>query len=111
MSNLAHTLQTCRSTSRPDRVLRKRSNSCAALGHIASHGVTREEAQQHSKMRLSNWDRYTSMTRNAFRVSGFTNAGRWLCVITTDRGEKTRVITAYDASKRHIELYLASKSR
>ena len=46
-----------------------------------------------------------------FRSVGRTNSGRWLLVVSTDRGKKTRVITAYDASKRHIELYLTSKKR
>ena len=46
-----------------------------------------------------------------FRSVARTDSGRWLLVVSTDRGEKTRVITAYDASKRHIELYLTSKRR
>jgi uncharacterized DUF497 family protein len=83
----------------------------ANMGHVARHGVTPEEAQQ----ALANEPLEVGLEyvneEERFRSVGRTNSGRWLLVVSTDRGEQTRVITAYDASNRYIALYLTTKSR
>jgi uncharacterized DUF497 family protein len=44
-----------------------------------------------------------------FPSVGITNRGRWLFVAATVRDDKIRVVTAYDAPKYLIELYLRSR--
>jgi uncharacterized DUF497 family protein len=91
---------------------RTRSDSTgtkADIGHIARHGVTPEEAQEAlANDPLEVGSEYVG-EEERFRSVGRTDSGRWLLVVSTACGERTRVITAYDASKRHIELYLTSK--
>jgi uncharacterized protein len=83
----------------------------ANMGHVARHGVTPEEAQEAlANDPLEVGSKYVN-EEERFRSVGRTDSERWLLVVSTDRGEKTRVITAYDASKRNIKLYLTSKGR
>jgi uncharacterized DUF497 family protein len=46
-----------------------------------------------------------------FSTVGPTNSGRWLLVVTTMRGPKVRVVTAFNATRRLIEFYLEEKER
>ena len=81
----------------------------ANLGHIARHNVVPEEAQQvlaNDPLELGS--RYVD-GEERFRSVGPTNGGRWLLVVSTEREEKIRVITAYDADKRHVELYVRKR--
>ena len=81
----------------------------ANIGHIARHDVTQEEAQQAlANEPLELGARYVGGEERFLSV-GHTNGGRWLMVASTERGERIRVITAYDADERYIELSLRSK--
>ena len=44
-----------------------------------------------------------------FPAIGVTKNGRWLVVIVTERGLLARVVTAFEADKNLIALYLKSK--
>lgn len=79
------------------------------MGHISRHGVTPEEAQEVFANGPTEFGSRFVDGEERFQIVGFTNSGRWLCVITTERGENVRVVTAYDADNRQIELYLRSK--
>jgi len=46
-----------------------------------------------------------------FPSVGLTFPGRWLVVVTTARGEKTRVLASFDAPRSLIALYLSEKGR
>jgi hypothetical protein len=66
------------------------------LGKIRAHRIVREEAEQ----ALSNdpipiYEQDVEDERR-FVYYGETNAGRLLAVIVTERGERIRVVTAYD---------------
>jgi uncharacterized DUF497 family protein len=77
--------------------------------HIARHGVTPEEVQEVFANGPTEFGSRFVDGEERFQLVGFTISGRWLCVITTERGENVRVVTAYDADNRQIELYLRSK--
>jgi uncharacterized DUF497 family protein len=65
----------------------------------------RKPSQRNATPPASTPSRYVD-DEERFQSVGFTDSGRWLCVITVERGEKIRVITAYDANKRHVEMHL-----
>ncbi len=46
-----------------------------------------------------------------FVYYGETHAGRLLAVVVTERGEKTRVVTAYDLNPRQKRHYFSSRMR
>jgi uncharacterized protein len=81
----------------------------ANLGHMASHSVTPEEVEQvfaNDPMDLGaevvdGEERYTGV--------GHTNGLRVLVLAWTMRGEATRPITAFDASERLANRYLAER--
>ena len=80
-------------------------------GHIARHGITPEEVEQVlSNDPLDVDARYVGGEERLPSV-GVTNAGRWLVVVATVHGDKVRVVTAYEASKRLVEMYLKEKDR
>lgn len=81
----------------------------ANIGHIARHGITPEEAEQVFANDPIELGSQFVRGEERFQVVGFTTNGRWLCVITTERGENIRVVTAYDAGNWQIESYLRSK--
>lgn len=81
------------------------------LGHIAPHGVSPEEAEQvllndpcavSFDTDESGEDRWTYL--------GETDQARILQVIVTVRGEKIRIVTAFEPIKRLKLFYLASKA-
>jgi len=59
----------------------------ANMGHIARHGVTPEEAQEVFANGPTEFGSRFVDGEERFQIVGFTNSGRWLCVITTERGE------------------------
>ncbi|MBI2820237.1 MAG: BrnT family toxin [Acidobacteria bacterium] len=66
------------------------------LRKIRAHQIKREEAEQ----ALINdpipvYEQEVEGERR-FVYYGETNSGRWLAVIVTERGERIRVVTAYD---------------
>jgi uncharacterized DUF497 family protein len=81
----------------------------ANQGHIARHGVKREEAVQvllndPLEMRPQLID-----GEERFPNIGITDAGRWLVVVVTERGLKARVVTAFDANKNLVAMYIQEK--
>ena len=83
----------------------------ANVGHLARHGVSPEEAEQavlNNPLDLGmdvieNEERYLSL--------GATRRGRIVVVVTTWREERVRVVTAFDAIKRLVQLYYRERGR
>ncbi len=80
--------------------------------HLSRHGVSTSEAEQ----ALSNDPvdvcvQSDEIDGERFQHLGETNAGRILLIVSTWRGEYTRVITGWDAPKAFKEFYLAQKAR
>lgn len=74
--------------------------------HIARHGVTPDEAEQVLANDPLDLERQDINGEERFASVGLTDGGRWLLVVTTTRENKVRVVTAFDAGKRLVELYL-----
>ena len=80
----------------------------ANVVHVARHNITPEEVEQvfaNDPMDLcadvvDGEERYTGVGHDRFRV---------LALVWTMRGEATRPITAFDASERLAERYLAER--
>jgi uncharacterized DUF497 family protein len=78
----------------------------ANIRHIAEHDVTPYEAEQ--VIANDPLDIPPLQVRNGevrCMQLGETDAGRLLVVITTERDEKLRVVTAYDAEPRDRRYY------
>jgi hypothetical protein len=69
----------------------------ANLAHIARHGVTREEAEQTVLIAPLDLTHEYYEDEERFLLAGITSAGRVLLVVTTVRGDRMRVVTAYTA--------------
>lgn len=79
------------------------------LAHIARHGVTAAEVEYvltHPTVDLGFQDWHNE---ERFSEAGPTPMGRLLLVVTTMRGYKTRVVTAYEAPAFAIKAYLLSR--
>jgi uncharacterized DUF497 family protein len=76
--------------------------------HIAEHGVSVAEAEEACSGEMLFVDSY--MVDGELRVEtvGSTRAGRILKLLTTDRSEGIRVVTAFDATRRWKQRYLSS---
>jgi uncharacterized protein len=81
------------------------------IDHIAKHEISPDEAEQvllsdpldvHFDPDVNGEERWTYL--------GETNSGRILNVVITVRGEKVRVVTAYEAEKADKLLYLQAKA-
>jgi uncharacterized DUF497 family protein len=84
------------------------------LAHIAQHEVTREEAEQ--ALLGDPLDIELQVAESASREErllqiGETAKGRILQLLTTWRGGKVRVISAWDAPKQLKSYYLAEMRR
>jgi uncharacterized DUF497 family protein len=77
--------------------------------HIAHHKITPEEAQQV----LMNEPLYlgTQQHQDEERMLevGVTKAGRCLVILSTWRGDRQRVVTAYDAPPALRSLYMRNR--
>jgi uncharacterized DUF497 family protein len=79
------------------------------LAHIARHGVTAAEAEyvlNHPTVDLGFQDWHNE---RRFTEVGPTAEGRLLVVISTERGLKTRVVTAFDAPKHVVKEYFLNR--
>jgi uncharacterized protein len=83
----------------------------ANVAHNAEHEISPEEAEQvllndpldvHFDPDVHGEERWTYL--------GETNSGRIVNVVITVRGEKIRVVTAYEAEKSDKLLYLQTKA-
>lgn len=83
----------------------------ANINHIAVHDVTSEEAEQvllGDPLELDFDPDVEGEERWTFL--GETSRGRILAVVMTLRGEKVRVVTAFDPEKQDKLLYLKTKA-
>jgi uncharacterized DUF497 family protein len=81
------------------------------IGHIAEHNVTPEETEQ--VLLGDSLEVDFDSDRNGeerWTYLGETAHGRILTVIMTLRGEKMRIVTAFDAESRNKLLYLKTKA-
>jgi uncharacterized DUF497 family protein len=81
----------------------------ANLGHIAEHGVSSAEAEQVILNDPLDLEYESGGGEERLRQVGETLAGRLLVIVITWRGEKTRVVTAYPASRILKTIYLTQK--
>lgn len=83
----------------------------ANIGHIAEHDVTPEEAEEVVLGDPLEVGFETSAAEeDRWIYVGDTNQGRILQVFITLRGEKIRVVTAFEPTMRDKLLYLKSKA-
>ncbi len=83
----------------------------ANIGHVARHRVRPEEAEQvilNDPLDLGieiidGEERYLNL--------GATTQDRVLLVVTTRRGDRVRVVTAFDPIKRIIQFYYQERNR
>jgi uncharacterized DUF497 family protein len=69
------------------------------IRHIAEHGVTQQEAEYALTNNPTDAIEQDHEGEVRFWQLGFTEANRCLIVVTTWRGEKLRVVTAYPAPR------------
>ncbi len=77
--------------------------------HIVRHGVTPEEAEQVLLNDPIDGGTQDHEGEERFVEIGTTDKARILVVITTQRGELTRVVTAYPASPAFRQFYATEK--
>lgn len=75
------------------------------IDHIARHGISPEEAEQVVENDPFGIARYLRNGEERLNQVGETDAGRILVVVTTQRGEDTRVVTAHPADRDMRALY------
>ena len=74
--------------------------------HIALHGLEPEEVEEALEdPRRVSFSAYNAPSERRFSVVGATVGGRIIRVVYTTRGEKIRVITAWDAKKSERRRY------
>jgi uncharacterized protein len=79
----------------------------ANLAHIAEHGVARGEAEEAVSNRPIDMGHQTRHGEARLMQIGATLSGRVLVVITTLRGGKMRVVTAFPANRAYRAFYSA----
>lgn len=77
--------------------------------HIARHRVTPEEAEEAVANDPLEMDAQYTDGEERFPLIGRTDSGRWLVVVTMQRNDKVRVVTAFEAGRRLVGIYLAEK--
>jgi uncharacterized DUF497 family protein len=83
----------------------------ANIAHIARHGVTPEEAEEVLRNDPMDVGAHNVDGEERYGDLGVTNAMRTLFVVTTFRGERTRVVTAYDPPPALRRLYSTRKGQ
>jgi uncharacterized DUF497 family protein len=81
------------------------------LRHIAEHGVTAEETEQVLLNDPADGGVQNHEGEERYVEVGITDALRVLVVITTNREDLIRVVTAYDASAALRDLYFRRKGQ
>ena len=79
------------------------------IDHIALHNILPEEAEQVLENDPIDTARYFRNGEERMNQVGETDAGRVLVVVTTQRGEYTRVVTAHPADRDMRALYARLK--
>jgi uncharacterized protein len=80
------------------------------IEHVARHGVRAEEAEQVLENDPLELNPQFIKGEERFPNIGVTNNGRWLVVVVTQRGMMARIITAYPANNKMVELYVRNKT-
>lgn len=75
------------------------------IRHVAEHGVTPEEAEQVLFNDPADGGVQNQGGESRYVEVGVTDALRVLVVISTNRGELTRVVTAYPATPSFCDFY------
>ena len=75
------------------------------LRKVRAHGVAPEEAEQALLNESIPVHEQEIEGERRFTYYGQTSAGRILAVVATQRGERIRVITAYDLDRRQLRDY------
>ena len=83
----------------------------ANTAHVAEHGIEPSEAEEVVTSNPLDLDYELREGEMRLRQVGETAAGRILVVVSTYRGELTRVITSYPASRFLRTLYLKEMAR
>jgi uncharacterized DUF497 family protein len=76
----------------------------ANTGHLARHGVTPNEFQQafgHPRLE----EQFSSGGEHRVLALGRTDAGRYLTLVYTVRGEKIRAVTAHTTKRKYRRVY------
>ena len=79
------------------------------IDHIARHDISPEEAEQVVENDPFDIARYLRNGEERLNQVGETDAGRVLVVVTTQRGEDTRVVTTHPADRDMRALYAQMK--
>jgi hypothetical protein len=83
----------------------------ANIGHIAEHDVAPEEAEEAVLLDpLEMGFEKSAAGEDRWTYVGETIEGRFLQVVITVRGERIRVVTAFEPIRRFKLLYLQSKA-
>lgn len=75
------------------------------LRKIRAHGVTQDEAEQALMNESIPVYEQDIEGEHRFAYYGRTSSGRLLAVVATQRGDKIRVVTAYDLNRRQLRDY------
>ena len=81
----------------------------ANLNHVQHHGIAPVEAEQDILNDPLDIEAHIVDGEERSVSVGRTDRDRFLVVVTTMRGERIRVVTAFDAVKRLADLYLTEK--
>lgn len=81
----------------------------ANLSHIAEHGVAPEEAEQVLQNDPIDLDYQVVEGEERWVTVGVTGRGRFLVLVWAIRGSAIRVVTAFDANRRHQRVYLEQR--
>jgi uncharacterized DUF497 family protein len=80
--------------------------------HLSRHGVSISEAEQAlNNDPIDVCVQSDEVDGERFQQLGETNVGRILLIVSTWRGDATRVITGWEAPKAFKDFYLANKAR
>jgi len=83
----------------------------ANRNHIGGHGISPDEVEQVVSNEPVDVTLQNRAGEQRIVQVGETNAQRILVVVTTWRGEKVRVVTAFPANARMRRLYLRRKAQ
>ena len=81
----------------------------ANIRHIATHNITPQEAEQVLRNDPADGGSQNVDGEERYIDIGVTDVMRVLVVVSTFRGELTRVVTAYDAPSGFSNLYFRRK--
>jgi uncharacterized DUF497 family protein len=77
--------------------------------HIAEHDVTTDEAEEFIANDPLDLDKQDDEGEERYLQVGETRKGRILLVVSTWRGQRIRIVTAFDAPRRWRRYYLERK--